>query len=330
VCGLLALGVSADRGRQAAAPSMPATLQEAAEDHPPVWATRSRFAPLIATPLVFFVLLGPRWASGVYLNVGSADVVAAALDQQRNAESRSERLARAERWLEAAVGWNGNNVAAYRNLGWARVMRHDIPGAHAAIAAADRPDVTPFERAQLARLTREAGLIDRAIGLLKQGGDEVQLRDVAAQVWEQRRWRDAAAAYAALTELNPDESEYISNTAIAVLNDGGDAEAAMSLLSDAVAKNPDAARNLARQLVLRGEPCRADERRGGGRFECAAFWFALASRVDPTYDRPEVELGSIHYYRGRYEEAAAHFSEASRRDPQNPSTYSQLCPVGPP
>jgi tetratricopeptide (TPR) repeat protein len=222
------------------------------------------------------------------------------------------------------VAWNANNVAALRNLGWARVMRHDVPGAHAAITAADRPDSTPFERAQLARLTREAGLIDRAIGLLKVGGDEVQLRDLAAQMWGQRRWRDAAAAYAALTEINPDESEYISNTAIAVLNNGGDVEAAMSLLSEAVAKNPDAARNLARQLVLRGEPCRADERRGGGRFECAAFWFSLASRVDPSYDRPEVELGSINYYRGRYEAAAEHFSEAARRDPRNPSTYSQL------
>ena len=139
-----------------------------------------------------------------------------------------------------------------------------------------------------------------------------------------RRWHDAALAYAALTTLNPGESEFVSNAAIAVLNGGGDAEEAMTLLREAVARNPGAARNLARQLVLRGEPCRSDERRGGGRFECALFWFSLASRVDPTYDRPEVELGSVHFYRGLYEQAAAHFGEASRRDPRNPSTYNQL------
>jgi tetratricopeptide (TPR) repeat protein len=187
-----------------------------------------------------------------------------------------------------------------------------------------RSEITPFERAQLARLARESGQIELTVSLLKAGGDERRLREVAEQMWGQRRWPDAALAYAALTELSPNDAEYVSNAAWAVLNDGGDAEQAMELLQVAVAKNPSAARNLARQLTLRGEPCRADERRGGGRFECAQFWFGLASRVDPSYDRPEVELGSISYYRGLYEQAARHFAEASRRDPRNPSTYAQL------
>jgi tetratricopeptide (TPR) repeat protein len=325
VCGLLALGVTAERGRQVAPERARAALLDVSASDVARREVRRRAAPIVVASLVAGIaLLGPRWASGMFLNLGAAEVVAAAVQRPQDTEARLERLARGEGLLEAAVAWNPNNVAAHRNLGWVRAMRHDVPGAHAAIAAADRPDTTPFERAQLARLTREAGLIDRAIGLLKSGGDEAQLRDLAAQLWGQRRWRDAAVTYAALTELNPDESEYISNTAIAVLNNGGDVESAMSLLSEAVATNPDAARSLARQLVLRGEPCRADERRGGGRFECAAFWFTLASRVDPRYDRPEVELGSINYYRGRYEAAAGHFAEASRRDPRNPSTYSQL------
>ncbi len=319
LCGLLAIAVAGDRlvGDRHAQPTRP-------HDLTPLSPT-PRLAAMIGLVLVGgTILLAPRWLSGARLNLGSADLIAAALERSGDAVARADQLERAERNLETATRWNPNNVAASRNLAWARLLRHDVAGAHEAIAAADRVDLPPFERGQLARLARAAGLIDRAIALLRQDGDEAQLREVAGQMWSQRRWADAAAAYAALTELNPDEAEYISNTAIAVLNGGGDAEAAMVLLRDAVAKNPGAARNLARQLVLRGEPCRADERRGGGRFECAAFWFGLASRVDPTYDRPEVELGSILYYRGRYEEAAAHFAEASHRDPRNPSTYSQL------
>jgi protein O-GlcNAc transferase len=187
-----------------------------------------------------------------------------------------------------------------------------------------RSGMTTFERAQLARLAREVGLIDLAIGLLKDGGDEARLREVAEQAWTQRRWDNAARAYAALAELNSDEAEYVSNAAWAVLNGGGDAETAIALLRQAVAKNPDAARNLSRQLTLRGEPYRNDERRGGGRLAGAVFWFSLASRVDPSYDRPEVELGSVYFYRGLYEQAAHHFAEAARRDPRNPSTYNQL------
>jgi Flp pilus assembly protein TadD len=124
--------------------------------------------------------------------------------------------------------------------------------------------------------------------------------------------------------MNPDEAEYISNFAKVVLEGGGDDHEAARALIAAVQRKPEAARNLSRQLVLSGEPFRANEKRGGGNFPAARFWFSLASQVDPTYDRPEVELGSIHYYRGLYPEAAAHFHEALRRDPENPSTLSQL------
>jgi Flp pilus assembly protein TadD len=124
--------------------------------------------------------------------------------------------------------------------------------------------------------------------------------------------------------MHPDEAEYISNFAKVVLEGGGDDKEAATALVTAVRRNPDAARNLARQLVLTGEPFRANEKRAGGNFEAARFWFTLASQVDPTYDRPEVELGSIHFYRGMYEEAAAHFHEAQRRDPENASTFNQL------
>jgi Flp pilus assembly protein TadD len=127
-----------------------------------------------------------------------------------------------------------------------------------------------------------------------------------------------------LTELNPDETEYVSNFGKVVL-EGGDADGeAVQALVAAARRKPESARNLARQLVLTGEPYRANEKRGGGNFPAARFWFSLASQVDPTYDRPEVELGSIHFYRGMYPEAAQHFHEAQRRDPQNPSTFNQL------
>jgi Flp pilus assembly protein TadD len=131
-------------------------------------------------------------------------------------------------------------------------------------------------------------------------------------------------AYAGLTELDPDEAEYISNFAKVVLEGGGDDKEASAALVAAVQRKPASARNLARQLVLTGEPFRSNEKRQGGNFPAAKFWFTLASQVDPTYDRPEVELGSIHFYREMYEEAAAHFHEAQRRDPRNPSTFNQL------
>ena len=160
--------------------------------------------------------------------------------------------------------------------------------------------------------------------LLREGGDEENLKSVADELADRRRWPEAARAYAALAELDPDQAEYASNAAKAVLESGGDVEQAMALLREAVSRNPGAARNLARQLTLRGEPFRNDEKRGGGNFAAAQFWFTLASRVDPAYDRPEVELGSLHFYRDRYDEAAEHFGEALRRDPRNASTYHQL------
>ena len=109
-----------------------------------------------------------------------------------------------------------------------------------------------------------------------------------------------------------------------VLEGGGDDLEAATALVAAARRKPESARNLSRQLVLTGEPFRANEKRQGGNFPAARFWFSLASQVDPTYDRPEVELGSIHFYRGLYPEAAAHFHEAQRRDPRNSSTFSQL------
>jgi tetratricopeptide (TPR) repeat protein len=222
------------------------------------------------------------------------------------------------------VSWNEANVPALRNLGRARLLRHDLAGASEAIQAAYRPDATPFERTQLARLAYDAGLVNLTIRLYQEGGDEAKLRTLAERLWSARRWHEAALAYAALTELDPDEAEYISNFAKVVLDGGGDDRDALEALLAAVRRKPESARNLSRQLVLTGEPFRSDEKRGGGNFTAARFWFGLASQVDPTYDRPEVELGSVHFYRRMYPEAADHFQEASRRDPRNPSTYSQL------
>jgi tetratricopeptide (TPR) repeat protein len=305
--------VAVDTGPGVSAPSMPRS-------------TRSRLAlgVLAIVAVLGGVAVAPRWISGIYLNLGSVHLLDATLDSTIDPDGRLALLARADDELATAVRWNGANVPALRNLGRVRLLRHDLPGATAAIQAAYRPDATPFERAQLARLAYDAGLVDLAIRLYKEGGDEGRLRDLAQQLWNGRRWHEAAMAYAALTEMDPDEAEYISNFAKVVLDGGGDDREALNALLTAVGRKPESARNLARQLVLTGEPYRSDEKRGGGNFTAARFWFGLASQVDPTYDRPEVELGSIHFYRGMYQEAADHFQEASRRDPRNASTYSQL------
>ena len=268
--------------------------------------------------------LAPRWVSGLYLNLGSSQLLAASLDRSRDPDLRAARLQRAESALSEALRWNGRNIPALRNLGWVRLMRFDHVGAVAAAEAAYRPDLTSFERAQLARLANDAGQIGLTIRLYQEGGDEARLRQLAERLWTMRRWHDAALAYAGLTELNPGEAEYISNFGKVVLEGGGDDGEAMKALVAAARRKPEAARNLARQLVLTGEPFRANEKRAGGNFPAARFWFSLASQVDPTYDRPEVELGSIHFYRGLYAEAAQHFQEAQRRDPRNASTLNQL------
>lgn len=268
--------------------------------------------------------LAPRWASGLYLNAGSSQLLAAVLDRSRDSDLRAARLQRAEAALTEALRWNSRNLPALRNLAWVRLLRFDHVGAVAAVEAAYRPDLTTFEQAQLARLANDAGQIGLTIRLYQEGGDEPRLRQLAERLWTTRRWHDAALAYAGLIELNPDETEYMSNFAKVLLEGGGDDREAFAALVTAARRKPEAARNLSRQLVLTGEPFRANEKRQGGNFVAARFWFTLASQVDPTYDRPEVELGSIHFYRGLYVEAAEHFHEAQRRDPRNASTFNQL------
>ena len=134
-----------------------------------------------------------------------------------------------------AVGWNSREHAgAGATSGWARLLRHDLAGR----LGGDRGGVSagsdcvragaacpPGERCRPAGLT---------IKLYQEGGDEARLRQLAEQLWSGRRWHDAALAYAALTELNPDEAEYISNFAKVVLEGGGDDREALTALLAAV------------------------------------------------------------------------------------------------
>jgi Flp pilus assembly protein TadD len=323
VLALLAVSLGADAiWRPAMVGRNDQATRAAARRH--TFRRRVALAALPVAALAVLMALSPRWLSGLYLNVGSSQLLAATLDRSRDPDLRAARLLRAESAFAEAVHWNGRNVPAIRNLAWARLLRHDLAGATAAIQAAYRPDLTAFERAQLARLANDAGLVDLTITLYQEGGDEARLRQLAERLWTARRWHDAALAYAGLTELDPDETEYISNFGKVVLEGGGDDGEAITALVTAARRKPESARSLSRQLVLTGEPFRANEKRQGGNFPAARFWFSLASQVDPTYDRPEVELGSIHFYRGFYAEASAHFHEALRRDPDNPSTLHQL------
>jgi hypothetical protein len=71
--------------------------------------------------------------------------------------------------FEQSWTWNEHSIAAIRGLGRAKLMRHDLPAAQAAIQAAYRPNATTFERTQLARLAREAGQIDLTVTLCARG-----------------------------------------------------------------------------------------------------------------------------------------------------------------
>ena len=217
-------------------------------------------------------------------------------------------------------------MGAYRELARVRLLRHDVPGALAALGGASAVGaLNDYERTQLGRLYLEMGFWQQAFDLWQAAGQSGLLRQAADDLAARGDFKGASAAHGALVELNPDVPENYSNLAKAVLaGPTPDVNEAMRWFDRAAELKPEARRSLARQLVLQGEDYRTNERRGGGRPELAAFWFGLASQVDPSYDRPEVELGAVLYYASRYAEAAEHFRTALARDPQNGSTWHQL------
>ena len=282
--------------------------------------------PLAAAALLL-IGVAPRWGSGLALNVGAAQLTAVALGGPMDAEQKSAALGRAETALGTAVAWNPFNVSAYRELARTRLLRHDVPGAVAALDRASASGVlNDYERTQLGRIYFELGFWQQAFDLWQAAGQSAQLRQAAEDLAAKRDFKGAAAAHAALVELSPDTPENLSNLAKAILAAEGavSVEEAMGWFDRAAQLNPEARRSLARQLVLQAEPYRINERRGGGRLDLAVFWFGLASRIDPTFDKPEVELGSVYYYAGRYPEAADHFRAALGRDAQNSSSWHQL------
>jgi tetratricopeptide (TPR) repeat protein len=133
--------------------------------------------------------------------------------------------------------------------------------------------------------------------------------------------------------------EHYSNLAKAILaGPAPSVDEAMRWFEQAAELNPEARRSLATQLVLEGEKYRINEGRGGGRFDLVVFWFGLASRIDPTYDKPLVELGSSYYRtaltlaaagqaaeaQARLDEAARIFRAALTLDSENSSSWHQL------
>jgi tetratricopeptide (TPR) repeat protein len=261
--------------------------------------------------------------SGLALNAGSLDLLHALSWPAPLGDTRQELLRSAEAWLTLSTDLNGKNIAAWRNLGWTRTARNDVNGAHQALDhAAAAGSLNSFDPYILGRLYRQLGFTEQAIQQWLAAGDSAQLRYTADDLTSRGRWREAVMAHAALLTLEPQNPDHMSNLALAVLNSGGDVGEAMRWFSTATELNPEAARSLARQLVLRGEPYRINEGRGGGDANKAIFWFALASRVDPTYDRPEVEIGAVYMNRQRFAEAERHFRAALSRDDSDASLWS--------
>ncbi len=269
--------------------------------------------------------LGGRWMSGLALNAGSLELVHALAWPAYSGDARQTALRNAESWLTQSTNLNSKNIAAWRNLGWTRTVRNDVSGAHQALEQASGSEgLGVFDRFILGRLYQQLGFTEQAIEQWRGAGDIARLRTAADELTSRGRWREAVAAHAALLTLEPDNPDHMSNLAVAVLNSGGDLEEALRWFSSATQLNPEAARSLARQLVLRGEPYRINEGRGGGDANKAIFWFSLASRVDPSYDRPEVEIGAVYMNRQRYAEAEPHFRAALARDDSDASLWSWI------
>lgn len=306
--------------RDARAPkALPRRLAAALAAHP----------GLAGAAIIAFLLVGvaPRWISSGALNIAAVQVTRVALDTPRDATARGAELERAEALLGLALRFNPSNIPAYRVLARARLLRHDISGAAFALDQARRAGpLNDYERTQIGRLYYQMGYWQQAFDLWTEARATSLLQQAAEDLAARGESRAAVGARAALVQLEPDVSEHLANLAKAILAAEGKigADEALEWIERAAALNPEARRSISRQLVLDAETCRINERRGGGRFEMCLFWFGLASRVDPTYDKPEVELGSVYFVRGRYEEAAAHFREALQREPDNGSTWYQL------
>jgi tetratricopeptide (TPR) repeat protein len=277
--------------------------------------------------LALLIGVAPRWISGLALNVGAARVTTAALDRSISPDQRAAVLAQAQGFLEFAAARNLIAVAPHRELARVHLLRHDVPAALAALEQArTSPILTDYERTQLGRLYLEMGFWPEAFLLWQTAGQSALLSQAADELTARREYKGAAAAHATLVDMHPDSSEHLANLAKAILAAEGavSVEEAMRWFERATELKPEARRSISRQLVLQGEPYRINERRGGGRFNQAYFWFSLAARVDPTFDKPEVELGAILYYRGRYDESAEHFRAATQLDPRNSSSWHQL------
>lgn len=295
---------------------------------------------VLGVAIGLLIPLTPRWVSGLALNGGAAQAAGVALEPSMPVERKAASLASAEAWLVAASSWNRQNAGALRVLARARLLRHDVPGALAALeAAVATGNLNDYERTQLGQLYYEVGFWQQAFDLWRAAEQVGLLRQAADELGSKGDSKAAAAAYAALVELQPDQPEHYSNLAKAILaGPTPSVDEAMGWFEQATELNPRARRGLATQLVLEGEPYRINERRGGGRYELALFWFGLAARVDPTYDKPLVELGSAQYRTGlaaaeagRADEARARFEEAARQfraavalDPKNSSSWHQL------
>ena len=340
LCALAAAGNAGgrERGSLAREPGRARARETAAS--PALRAVRSPVFILAAALAFLAIGVAPRWVSGLALNVGAAQLAGVALNRGADLEQRSKGLGRAESALRLATEWNPRNSAAFRDLARVRVLRNDVPGAAEALGQAQATqNLNTFERTQLGRIYYEIGFWQQAFDLWQAGGQIDLLRQAAEELSARREYRGAAAAYAALVEVQPEVSEHVANLAKAVLaGPTPSVDEAMRWFDRAAELNPDIRRSLSRQLVLQAEDYRTNERRCAGRVEQAVFWFSLASRVDATFDKPEVELGAVKYYAarcaeqaGRTDDAAAlfdgsasHFRAATQRDPKSSSSWNQL------
>jgi tetratricopeptide (TPR) repeat protein len=285
----------------------------------------SRLLPAVAIAVLLLPLV-PRWASGLALNLGAVELAGAVLNQSLGLDQRSAALTRAERSLSAAVAWNHQNTSAYRELARVRLLLHDVPGALAALDQARRQrTLSNYELMQLGRLYFEIGLWREAFDLWTSAGQEALLRRAAGDLTARSDFAAAAAAHAALVELQPN-AENLMNLARALLAAEGrvDVDEALRRIEQAAELKPEIRRGVSNQLTIDGSTCRVNEAHGGGRLDECVFWFSLAGRIDPTYDRPLVELGEVFRKRGRYDEAADYFRAAISRDPKNSSSWHEL------
>jgi tetratricopeptide (TPR) repeat protein len=287
-------------------------------------STEQRFitvAWLALAMLVASLALGPRFRRALYLNRASVAVVRAVVpDGSSNLELPpvidAAAVDGALRFAHALLELDGNDAAAWRQLGQALRLAGDALQAESALRQAirDNPQDLPARDA-LAALYAATGQIDRAVSEWRQLRYPSRLVALGQRLAQEQRWPQAIAAYEAAVEVSPGYADAYYGLGWARYRWVGDVTGALSAFFAARDLDP-------------GSPWPytniGDLYWAEGRFDDAIPWYEQARKVAPREPGLDRRLAEAYANRGAQlllaglpDQAEAAFRRALELDPGN-------------